>query len=315
MLVFCDVMYVCGFNSFYMDTIAYLALLLSLVLYARMAYKCGDLRWNYLGSVAFAALFLTSKMQHLPAGLVLLAFLVWKGPKPWRTVAVGVAVVAAGVALYSRAVLSHTMKATHPFNLIFSGILPASKDVSQDLRELGLDDSFRAYVGMHAYSPGNPVENEEFAKAFERRVGLARVAWFYVRHPAVPIRLIKSALVLASIQRVDTLGTFDRSEGLPPGSMSQAFAVWSDLKYALFARKPWPYMTYFVLLSLLVAALAMKGCFPAPLSMVLLALAWTEFLVACLADAAEVGRHMFLFNAFPDLFFILAVSAVRVRVR
>lgn len=102
-----------------------------------------------------------------------------------------------------------------------------------DLREIGLDDSYRKCIGTYSYSAGSPYNDPQFAHDFTLRVSHARLGWFLIRHPALAYAGLRYSLNYAGRQRPD-MGNFTRNSGAPEYKESTTFAVWSDLKAWVF---------------------------------------------------------------------------------
>jgi hypothetical protein len=313
LVVFEDVMYVSMLNSFYMDVAAFLFLLLAIVFYWRAR------RWQHpidaILCLFCSVLLITAKTQHVLLGMLIAALFVWNAalmfparPRLWAT--------ASAVTILACAVLSWkstppNYSATPNFNVIFYELLPHSQRVRQDLKELGLDASYERYSGTHTYSEGSPMKNPEFVRTFASRTSHARLAWFFVKHPARAWRAIRTGLNEAGRQ-LPYLGHYDKSAGLGVFAQSHTFEAWSRLKGKLFERHGTSYFWFF--LALVVAVCAVAKFTQPPLfaeGLALSGMAALELLVASLADVLDVPRHYFLFNTLTDvLFVVLAISAV-----
>lgn len=311
-VIFEDVMYVSFLNSFYMDVAAYLFLLLSLVFYLRAR------RWqrpvDAILCLVCSVLLITSKTQHCLLGLPIAVLFVWNAPllfpaKPrlWATASVAIIL---GSILLSWKSSPADYAATPTYNVIFYEVLPHSKDIPQDLKELGLDESYAQYAGTHSYSPGSPMENPEFVRTFAARTSHLRLVWFFARHPARAWRAIRTGLNDAGRQR-PILGNYDKSAGLPPFAESHAFAAWSRLKGALFDQHGTSYFFYFVALVLAVCAVTrFRKPWLSSEGLAISGLATLELLVASLADVLDVPRHYFLFNTLTDILFAITAASI-----
>jgi len=95
------------------------------------------------------------------------------------------------------------------------------------------------------------------------------------------------------------MGNFDRSAGLPASSESQALAFWSNAKRTFFNGRGIRYLNCFVLMAVLICAIAAarRRTLPEVLVAGVYAIAGMgliEMLVASLADAVDVTRHYFI---------------------
>ncbi|MCU1337439.1 MAG: hypothetical protein JWO19_3020 [Bryobacterales bacterium] len=312
--LFTDVMYVSYFNSFYMDTAAFLFLLLAVVSFLRAV------RWQRLTDrwlfVISTVLLITSKTQHYPLGIPIALLLAWKGGlltsgrgSAFRMLSV--AIVLAGTTFSYKGVTPSYYPAMGSYTVIFSELLPKSKNVASDLKELGLDDSYLRYVGTNAYSKDAGFRDPRFQDAFARKPFYAYIAWFFVKHPTRALDIAVSRLDAAGRQR-PYVGNFDRLAGFPEITESRSFAVWSGLKARIFGRHGGRYLLYSLSLALLVTAFAVARRGNLPVGMpeavsVLAAMTLIELLVASFADALDPERHYSLFSALTDLLLICAV--------
>ena len=103
-------------------------------------------------------------------------------------------------------------------------LLPHSRNVDHDLQELGLDESYRRWTGMHAYSSGAPMDDEVFVHGFNQRTGFTHVAIYYARHPQQLWRILIGSLAEAGRER-PYLGNYDRRTGAAEFQQSYSFAL------------------------------------------------------------------------------------------
>jgi hypothetical protein len=304
---FGDVMYVSYFNSFYMDTAAYLFLMLSVVLFLRAA------AWrrnsDAIGLVICVALLLLSKSQHAILALWIAPLFAFFGAGLWpgkgRSFAIVSAAIVAGAALLSVKAAPFDYGAHGYYSVIFSQVLPHSKNVKADLDALGLDDSYEKMIGTHAYSAESGMNDPAFVRAFMGRTSYARVGWYFLTHPRDGYLALRMSLEQGGRQR-PPMGNFDRSAGLPRSKESQAIAFWSNAKRALFDGRGVRYLNCFMAIAVLMCAVATfrRRTLPNVLIAGVYALAGmgiTEMLVAALADAVDVTRHYFIAATIFDL--------------
>ena len=314
-VVFCDLMYSSYYNSFHMDTAAFLFLVLAAVLFVRAA-----LRPSGAAAVAFlvaAVLLVVSKTQHSLLAIPLAGLIAWRGPRLWpgrgRTFAsAGVVAVFAG-AVFLFATTPHGYGRYSLFSTIFYGILPRSPDPAGDLRILGLDDTYRKYIGVRAYMPEAPLEDPAFQKEFDGHTNHLGLARLYVSRPGRAFGMLAGGMDYAGLQRVFELGNFTRESGAPERAHSRRFAVWSDLKRAVFGAHGVRYLAWvFALAAGLVVAVHRDDRF-LPAALALAVGAGIEMLLGTLADPLEICRHLFAFNALLDVILVSLVAALVAR--
>ena len=310
---FSDVMYVSYLNSFYMDVAAWLFLSMATMLYLRV------LRWRRTRDVIWFAICcvmaVTSKAQHAVLGFWLAALVLAAGFGFWPTQRRKVVVFAAGLALLAAAWITKSAPPDYApravFTVAFFRILPHSKDSGRTLRELGLDHSYRRYIGMHAYSDGSPVWEAAFIQQFARRLSYGGLAWYYLKHPGEAYMGLRYSLNDAGIQR-PYLGNFDVHSGYARFQASNAFAFWSALKRRAFDQKGPRYFFTFLALAAAVTALLLalrqtlsRGAMAGGAA--LIGMAFTALGVASLADALDIPRHHMMFYVLFDMLVVLLV--------
>jgi hypothetical protein len=313
LFVFTDVMYVSYLNSFYMDVAAWLFLSIGAMFYLRLLRGGAEL--NSLYFVVFCALAITSKAQHGIFGfwlgpLVLAAcYPRWPKHRKWIMTAAASLMLLAAVWITKSAPPSYASRGV--FTMVFYRILPHSTNVDQTIGALGLDQSYRPYIGMHSFAEGSPMDDASFVERFRRRISYGSLAWFYLTHPRDAYTALRSSLNEAGTQRPN-LGNFDVHTGYPRFHASRAFAFWSDLKRWAFNKRGSRYLFTFIGLSALVGILlaAQRRSLPTGSvvgGIVLVGMAFTAMFVASLADAVDVPRHHLLFYVLSDMLVVLMV--------
>ncbi|HTT63643.1 MAG TPA: hypothetical protein VMG35_17445 [Bryobacteraceae bacterium] len=314
--IFADVGFVAYLNTFYSDVPAMLGGLATICLAVLLA-RGEKISPVLLGLFGLSALFfVTSKAQHGIYGVIPIAAAVWFG---WRSHELRGRLVAGLVTSALAAgmiwVICKTpawYTAQSRFNLIFAKIAYTSTTPVEDLQELGLDPSDARYVGMHAFMPGNPLENDEaFRRRFYARATYWKAIRFYVRHPGRVVRILQSDLRLqAPVRRL--YANFPKSYGLPGGTQAQRFSSWSFLRTQLFVLWPEHVVVWYALWMIGAPFLAIRE--KSRFRSALLWTAWAvslagagEFCVASLADGAETARHLWMFQVFTDVTFFLAL--------
>ncbi len=306
-LVFCDVMYACYYNSFYMDTASFLFLLLTIVFFLRVHSAEMASRFDRIGFLLACVLFITSKSQHSLAGLLIALLLV--GLRQWKSAAGLVA-----LSIWWMAQLPPDYADMARFNVIFFQILPNSDNRSRDLAELGLDDSYLSKVGMTGYDGNSGMNDPKLHQIFGERASVMRLGLFYLRHPSQATRLIMIALKDASAQRA-RMGNYARSSGKGPYAQSHFFSTWSWLKKWIFENRAALYLVYTVTLCVSTPLVAWRWGGKRRLiwtggALVIVMMTAMTLLIASLADGVDFLRHLFLFNLCLDILAMASFAAV-----
>jgi hypothetical protein len=320
-LVLGDVMYVAPLNSFYMDAATYLFLLLAVVFFLRAA------RWRHKSDavlfVLCVVLMVLSKKQHALLGLWVAGLLAWLGVELWPGKGRRFALVAAVLIVVAVVVGFNTVPRDYSalgyYSVIFIQILPNSDNVEGDLAALGLDDSYRKWIGTHAYGADAGMRDLEFQQSFMRRTSYGRVAWFFLTHPRAAYLALTTSVAEGGRQRAP-FGNFDRSAGLPPYAESRSFAMWSDAKRRLFHGHGVRYLCSLALVSVFLCGISVARRKALPRvcvagSFALAGMGGTALLIAALADAVEVARHYMIATAVFDLQLLCALALLLTGVR
>lgn len=307
-----DVVYAAYFNSFYSDSPAILGALLG---FAAGALLARDEKSSGLVFAVFtlgALLFVTSKSQHGLYAFAPAAFAIWTGvrAKRLRMASWAVAVLLMAGCVFDLAITPKTYATQALFNVLFFKLAPQSHAPMRDLREIGVPESDARYIGTHAFMPGSPVNDREWAADFLRRTGYAALVKFYVRHPRWAWLFLTEDLTQQAHQLRPNYSNFQRSDGHPPGDLTRRFAVWSDLRSALYQLWPWHVVVWFALFTCVAVWAARRASQSrrlAALAIGAVMLAVFEFCFASLADGAETYRHLLIFHLLTDVTVMMAV--------
>jgi hypothetical protein len=315
MLVFFSAVYVPLFSTFYMDTAAFVFLLWTIMLAVRILTEPKPGIASFAALVVAVLLVATTKLQHATvAACFLPVFWLRLGrtffPSVWVRLAATIMVfVGIGIYLHSA---SPWYRAIALYDGLFFKFLPATDHPTDELRKFGLDASFDQYIGKHAYSEGNHMQEQSFALAFGRKVTVPKMTAFLIVHPKVVIRALWHDLEEASLERVRMkigdreyrLGNYEANSGHTPESQSSFLTPWSTLKLAVYARRPLVYLGYcLVLVGLLWAAAwrQVSGRAEALIGAGILTAILPATFAPAFLDAVDTGRHLFLFNVVLDI--------------
>ena len=305
--LFGDFLYVGYLNTFYMDVPAYLFLLLGVVFYLR-AIRWGS-RWDALGLVACGILVATAKTQYVILSLWIACLValarnaLWRGRKGPAFLAAGVLVLASGITITY--FIPEGYSAITTFNVIFTGILPRSAEPDRDLAELGLDLSYRRWVGLNAFSSETPLGDRAFNQAFMARTSYPKIALFYLRHPAVGWRSFVRTLDEGCRMRIP-MGNFDAHSGQPPLAETRSFVAISDAKQRVFFHHGERlFLSFVALASVFLALLAgnrhrlPKGALAG--GVVFVGMSATNLVTSAMAEVFDPTRHLLIFFAQFDV--------------
>jgi len=294
-----DASTICYLPSFYMDAAA---LLFAVSLGASLLWWVQGWHWAVVPVCVSAVGMITSKSQHAPLAFVFAIAALGVAWKIRRMRVHGLLVAALFVVLGVWMIRStpRDYSAIPVFTLTFSRIA-----LSGDL--LGLDDSYRKYIGMHAYSEGSPIEQRDFRDLLLSKVSLGTVAGWYARHPGYVVGyLVEDWRRYAGIQPDAGLGWRRQVDGYAAQSQAGGVTAWKFLRES---TAPWG-----TAVGLFAPLLAWrKKCFwPVVLGVIL---AGAEFGISSLADMLATGRHLFLFQVLTDGLIVVLISLCWERIR
>ncbi|MBI3934930.1 MAG: hypothetical protein HY316_09580 [Acidobacteria bacterium] len=315
--VFTDIAYIAYFNSFYTESAAYIFLLIT----AGCAYHAmtsSEYRTPWTAAYFLSATaFLMARYQNLVLLPVFLFFgwLLVRRQADYKYFLLYL--VSALLACYGgyQFYISSPSNAGEVvlYNSVFDGILLDSPNPREDLQALGLDPDLAKFVGVTAFQPESPRYNRDFLEKFVATVSLGRVARFYVQRPGRLMAALNRTVSLTSHIRPQ-LGNYEKTVGLPRGTQSRSWAMWSSFRAAVGPGSIWlVLMVCVVHLGLLArmwfrqndktGRLNLEWCaLMAPMALAQL------LLISIFNGVSELDRHAFLFNLFLD-FMLVAVGA------
>jgi hypothetical protein len=315
LFIFTDANYVTFFNSFYMDTAAFLFLAWAIVLWILVVTRKKPSLWLYASFCVACALCAMSKSQHAPLGLAffvlaVIAALSFEGLK-LRVVASAIALI---IPLAARAEY-HFMPATDArmpqYAIVFRKIPERSRNPADDLRELGLGPEFLRYVGQDRTPLTDVNAEEKWWAEFLGRATRGRLLMFHLLHPWRTLSMAYWDLqVRGADRRMEIIGKYEKESGLPPSSQVRSFGWWTSFRSALIRIAPWHILVWLAAVSATSVWLMIRHrARLATLSLALSVMAIMEFSISSLSDAGETERHLFLFHVLTDFTVLFALAS------
>ena len=296
-LVCTDSEYLAYFNSFYGESAAFLGVL-AFVLAGLAAARANRPSWPQILAVFVAGCLLAgSKPQNAVLGVVAALWMmgIFRGERRLRWIAATSGLLMAGFAgfVVTRAVSPES----NLFNAIYDRVLPNSLDPPQSLIELGLRPETVKWTNQRYWDIRFSIPS---ADIYPGRATPLRLAAFYLRHPALDLRMATQALTFNN--DVPYLGNYTKQSGFPCRTRTTAFTEY-DRARRLLAN------IWFLLLLVfanLVFALRLRdrvsGFLAALACMVAVA-----FLLGGFYDN-EPGKHLFTFNLLFDVLLFADIS-------
>ncbi len=191
-VVLSDVHYVSHLNSFYMDTAAWLGLVLTLATGLRLMMEQVTRRSVVLFS-ASACFLVASKPPHALLALLLFPLAlsaVWRGRRDEAGVLAAFSNLATGA--FTLALAPPAERAANLYSATFIRVPQAAADPATALREMGLGPEFDAHLGHYGYEKGAP--GPEWFARFAQQHSYGRLALWYLRHPLSTLKVLYSDL-------------------------------------------------------------------------------------------------------------------------
>jgi hypothetical protein len=275
------------------------------------AVRACDRKRVGLAFIVSAVLLLCGKAQNAPLAvpMAIYAVLVDQQFAVWPKIATAATIVMAAVITLSS--VGVRPKLDTSYNMLFSAILPESRDPRGDLRALRMDPELVRFKGTLAWSPNSGLYAEEVRKAMHA-TGPVQIAMFYVTRPKRLWRHITTLFPIATQIRPESCGNFEVSAGRPPGARATSFSFWTIVherwlgritKFLLFG------LTGMMIACVAVSKFSKKWRF-APVMALLPALSLIAFLTAAFGDASEPIKHQYLFNLMLDACLVSALAAL-----
>ncbi|MGO4371621.1 glycan biosynthesis hexose transferase WsfD [Paenibacillus sp. 2TAB19] len=318
--VFLDIGYIAYFNSFFGEAVTLIFMLLTFGL--ALAVATSDTTARKLLLLFFIACFclICTKLQNAPIGLllILIAARFWalRKDKRWRKMIL----IGSSVLLIATAVMyiaaPQRLKHINLYQTVFYGILKDSPDPDGALKELGLPESFKVLAGTNYFQTDTAIKQNDpiLTEYLYSKLSHKDVLLYYMKHPGRFLQKLERGAESGMSIRPYYLGSYDKDEGKPYGTIAYTFSLWSEFKHDFVPNKLWfvclIYLVYYAGIVYeytrrpaerqraridIFACLGLIGLFGMG--------------VPLLGDGeADLGKHLFLFNVCFDM--MLAVGVV-----
>jgi len=307
-IVLTDVGYAAYANSFFAEAASGI---FAVWVIAEAVYACEERQpaWMFAGA---AILLICSKAQTASLAVPLTIFCLLSTSRYQRITNFAIAgfLITAGILQFLS--IKEQPKLETSYNMLFSAVLPESRDPRGDLRELGMDPELVRFKGTLAWSPQTGIYDKSVQSAL-RSGGPVHIAAFYAARPSRLWRHVTTLFPVATQIRPESCANFTMSARRAPAARATQFSLWSTFHERWLGR-----VTKFLLFGLLAMLLAgiatwRKWRF-APVMALLPALALTAFLTAAFGDANEPIKHQYLFNLLLDACLLFGLSCLSSRI-
>lgn len=314
-----DIEYVQFFSTAYADAaaIVFFCCFVGAALNICLNPELANARWM-LAFTLFGCLFLSAKLQYQLGIFPLCALALWFG---WRArdrvkqlvcIVPVIAFIATTIGMTTNT--RHDYRADPIYAMIFSRLAPMSHDPNQVLRDFGLPDIYRKYIGTLPFQNGYLLNDFTQREYFVNNITLSKIAGYYLTHPGMCYRVLTSDLKLVAPD-VNLEGWDAKRFRIDQYAAHRAdmrFKWWSSARRNV-AATAWllnPLFYAAVFLLALGAAIRPKLSARLPVWPILLLLCFegaSTFAVASLNDYVETARHIILFQVCTDLLVVLLI--------
>lgn len=321
LIMFHDVGYLAYFNSLFGEPVSLIFMLLTLALGITVLAKKEPSKKLLVLFVISGLFLICAKTQNAPIGLFFALLCVrfamlHKQDRSWKRLAIAcsVALVVISAAMYIFA--PKDFKQINLYQTVFFGILNGSTTVEEDLEELGLPAHLSVLAGTNYFQADTAIKQDDpsLQEDFYNRISHMDVALFYLKDPGRLIERMSYAAEHSMTIRPYYLGTYEISEGKPPGAVTFKYSLWSELKRTVLPNQLWfivlVYVLYYgVLIVEWLRKADLRTRIQLELFMVVGLIGCFGFLIPIVGDGlADLGKHLFLFNVAFDM--MLAASIV-----
>ncbi|MGA8593149.1 MAG: hypothetical protein WB676_00245 [Bryobacteraceae bacterium] len=319
LIITTDVEYVQFFSTAYADAaaIVFFCCTAAVVLNVCLRQKSGDRRW--LAAFAlFGILFLTSKLQYQVGVFPLCALATFFGlqtktrrmRKLWLAAAGVFMVTTLGMAMKTRP----NYRDDPMYSVIFVRLAPMSSNPNQVLKDFGLPDEYRKYIGVSPFQDNYLLSDLKQRKIFEAQVTLSKIASYYFTHPTTCLRVLMSDLEqpAADVNLEYWWTKHFRMEDYAAHKNDMRFKWWSSLRRQIALRAwlfgPLVYLLAFALVCVCAVRPRFRDSLPEwPVIGLVAFVGASTFAVASLYDDQETARHIILYQVVLDLLLFLFI--------
>ncbi|MEW9699897.1 hypothetical protein [Paenibacillus sp. SI8] len=319
LLIFFDAGYTAYFNSFFGEPMAFIFLLLTLAAALRLTQDRQPRTAWFVFFILCAMFMAASKIQNAPTGIILallaLRLLPLSSSKVWKRTGfpLTVGLILISTAIYVTA--PKELRMINQYQSVFYGILKDSPTPERDLMSLGLDPSLSILANTNFFMPDTPIpqQSDQLKQSFYPYISHGKIALFYLSHPSRYWDKLSVTAKHAMTIHIDYLGNHEKAAGFEPGTGSNSFNLWSELKDKVLPHSIWFLIVFWVLYYTVLLALytgepARNQRAAYEIFMSVGVIAGVAFLVPLIGDGeADMEKHLFLFNVCFDIMFTVSL--------
>ena len=320
--IFCDIAYIAYFNSFYPQAVMITCFLLSvgILLYMMKFNKINLVNLILLSIVSL--LFLGSKQQLAPIGILIAILIIRMGiitkRKSIKIVSIGIGFSFILLSFLLFKSISNDLNYVNRFHTMTRGVLMNSEDPEKSLKEFGIDGSYSLLQGETFYAkvPSINPQDERLKEDFYENYSMLSIFIYYLKHPNEFKEALKVGINNAYTISSKGVGNYEKTEGKEYGEKSYFFRGWSLLKDNNFFKNGGfiiVYLTAYFIYSFSIYKRNFKnkninGCLFEEVYLYIFLAGVSQIITSIiLYGDADIEKHEFLYNLTFDLIIIKLV--------
>lgn len=323
--IFCDTGYVAYFNSFFGEAVCLTFFLFSLgILLYMYKYKKYSI-FNLLIFFSSSLIFVGSKQQLAPIGIlvaiILFRLFMINKRSVFRYTALGLAGIIMISSLYFYKSISGDFDYINRYHAMTRGILLYESKPDDILKRLDINTQYSMLEGT-IYFNTIPVINpndDKLKKEFYSRYSFISILGFYLKHPTTFEKMINFAVINGYSIRPKVIGNYEKLDGKTAGQKSYFFSLWSSIKdgylpHNLFLTVVAFGIYFYFAVKRYLTARKNKDVdsqlFEEAFLYVFLVGVSQIFISIIGAGDADLGKHMFMFNVSFDIMFLYSACII-----
>lgn len=320
--IFCDTGYIAYFNSFFGEAVSLSFFLFSLGI---LLYMCKFKRYNTLNLIVFfvtSFIFVGSKQQLAPIGILVAAILVRlfmiNKAKVFRYTALVLSISIFLSSFYFYKSISGDFDYINRYHAMTRGVLLYQWNSDKILKVFGINPQY-SLLQETIYFNQLPVINpndDKLKEEFYSKYSFYSILKFYLQNPRIFIKMINFAVINGYSIRPKVIGNYEKKDGKVPGSKSYFFSLWSTLKDRYV-----PHNLFFTLLMFGVYFLFairryigakkkkdLNNQFLEEIFVYVFLVGISQIFIAVIgAGDADLGKHLFMFNVTFDIMILYSL--------
>lgn len=238
--IFADTGYTAYFNSFFTEGLVYVSFLAAMASALLITQKRYSFSWLYASLLINSVIAISAKQQNATIGVVLclmcliMACFIPKEKRRRKAACAlgGLSLMACGLVMYI--IIPESYKNINQYHTMTRGVMMEAENPEEAADFFDIDRQYSILnetIYFERY-PTVDAQGDVLEEGFYNKYSFFSVCAYYLTHPDALLRMLTDAAQEGYIIRPDMLGNYDRSEGKPPGTKTNFFVSYSNLKRA-----------------------------------------------------------------------------------